>query len=296
MKPAGSLFERERLPGGPPWRTAPSLTVFLHGATCPFSCLFCDLERHTHPGPTPPGALPAQLAAALAGGSSADRAGGTLKLYNASNFFDPRAVPPADLPALARLAAPFSRVVVECHPRLVGDSAQKFADALGGSRLEVAMGLETIHPEAFPRLGKGMRLSDFDRAADHLRDHGLDLRVFVLVGGLFFPADEATAWAVRSAEHALAVGATHVSLIPLRPRADHPDLLAPRLADLEDALDALLAPAARGRAVVAIDPWDLDRLASCPACFPARRARLARVSLTGDAEARVSCSVCGAAP
>jgi archaeosine synthase beta-subunit len=293
LKPVATYRESERLPGGPPWRTAPALTVFLHGTTCPFACVFCDLAPHTHAGPTPPGALPSQLAAALAESPSADLTGATLKLYNASNFFAPRAVPTADLPALARSAAPFSRVVVENHPRLVGDSARRFADALGGARLEVALGLETIHPEAFPRLGKGMRLGDFDQAAEYLVRHGLGLRVFVLVGGLFFPAEQAAEWAVRSAEHALASGADHVSLIPLRPPAGQPELQAPGLADLEAALDALLIPAANRRAVVTVDTWDLERLAGCPACFAARRERLVRVSLSGDAAERVACADCG---
>ncbi|MDX1996174.1 MAG: Fe-S oxidoreductase [Thermoanaerobaculia bacterium] len=293
MKPVATHRESERLPGGPPWRTAPALTVFLYGATCPFACVFCDLAQHTHPGPTPPGALPAQLAAALAENTPAELAGTTLKLYNASNFFAPRAVPTADLPALARLAAPCARVVVENHPRLVGDPAREFADALGGARLEVALGLETIHPEAFPRLGKGMRLGDFDRAAEFLVRHGLGLRVFVLVGGLFFPVAEATEWAVRSAEYALAAGADHVSLIPLRPPAGQPELQAPRLADLEDALDALLAPAAKRGAVVTVDGWDLERLAACPGCFAARRERLVAVNVSGEAADRVNCAKCG---
>jgi len=40
-------------------------TVFLAGAECPFTCSFCDLWRWTLDGPTPPGALPAQLSKAL---------------------------------------------------------------------------------------------------------------------------------------------------------------------------------------------------------------------------------------
>lgn len=293
MKPPGVVVETERWPGGPPWRSAGAVTVFLHGATCPFACVFCDLAEHTHPGSTPLGSLPAQLSAALVELPRGDRAGTTLKLYNASNFFVPQAVPPADLPALAGLAAPFGRVVVENHPRLVGDAARRFADALGGARLEIAVGLETVHPEAFPRLNKGMALADFDQAATWLARHDLGLRVFVLVGGLFHPLEEAAEWAVRSAEHALAAGADHVSLIPLRPPPDQPELRAPRLADLEAALDALLAPAARRGAVVTADLWDLERLAACPRCFEARRARLAAVNVSGEGVDSIRCDDCG---
>src|SRR6185503_17306815 len=54
----GSTIDSERRPGGVVER---ALTVFLTGAECPFTCSFCDLWRWTLDGPTPPGALPAQL-------------------------------------------------------------------------------------------------------------------------------------------------------------------------------------------------------------------------------------------
>ena len=80
-----------------------------------------------------------------------------LKLYNAGSFFDPRAIPPEEYPAIARLAAPFRRTIVECHPALVGPRCLAFRDLLSG-RLEVAMGLETAHPEVLERLNKRMTL------------------------------------------------------------------------------------------------------------------------------------------
>ncbi len=68
----------------------------------------------------------------------------------------------------------------------------------------------------------------------------------------------------------------------------------PTLADLEAALDAALdLDAVRaGRAVACADLWDLHRFADCPACFPARRARLERLNRTGRAERRVACDAC----
>ena len=142
----GHLWEEERTPSG---ELAPALTLFLAGAECPFTCVYCDLWRHTLEVPTPPGALPEQveaaLGAALAEPEAAPVAATRLKLYNASNFFDSRAVPRADLAVLAELARPFERVVVECHPKLVGEGCLRFGEQLEG-RLEVAMGLETIHP------------------------------------------------------------------------------------------------------------------------------------------------------
>ncbi len=297
-RPIGTLVEDERTPGG--GRLA-ALTVFLAGAECPFTCVFCDLWRHTLDRPTAPGDLPAQVEIALAELSPAERARiARLKLYNASNFFDPRAVPAADLPGLAELAAPFERVVVECHPRLIGDACFAWADALAGE-LEVAMGLETVHPRALPRLGKRLSLADFDRAAELLAARGIALRAFVLVGAPFVPVDESVEWAVRSAQYAFDRGAESVALIPVRGGNGELERLAaagefspPRLADLEAALDAALELDAvrTGRAVVTADLWDLDRFADCPQCFPARRSRLERLGAGGPAEPRVACDAC----
>jgi radical SAM enzyme (TIGR01210 family) len=291
-RPLGVLWEQERtLDRG----VIAALTVFLTGAECPFTCVFCDLWQKTLDGPTPAGSLPAQLERVLAMEPRAMVAGALVKLYNASNFFDPRAVPEADEAALPPLLAPFSRVVVESHPRLVGRRCLAFAKALGG-RLEVAMGLETVHPEALPRLNKRMTLEDFDRAAARLRAAGIGLRAFVLVGAPFVPAAEAARWAVRSAAHAFERGAATVALIPLRggngaleDLAAREEASPPTLAQLEEALDGCLALAG---GVVVADLWDVERLARCPACAELRRERLARINLSGRTEPRVVCREC----
>src|SRR5437588_12036772 len=76
-------------------------TVFLTGRECPWRCAMCDLWRFTTRADTPIGAVPAQLAAArhtwIIDAESVSR----IKLYNASNFFDARAVPEADYRAIA---------------------------------------------------------------------------------------------------------------------------------------------------------------------------------------------------
>ena len=77
-----------------------------------------------------------------------------LKLYNAGSFFDPRAVPEADYDGIAARLAGFTHVIVESHPALVGArtwTASRRARAgvapEAPPALEVAMGLETAHPE-----------------------------------------------------------------------------------------------------------------------------------------------------
>src|SRR5439155_2565678 len=103
-----------------------------------------------------------------------------IKLYNSGNFFDPRAIPPADYPAIARLVSGFERVIVECHPALLGNRCLQFREMLPG-RLEVAIGLETVHPVVLEKLNKRITVDDFRRAAGFLASNWIDLRIFLLV-------------------------------------------------------------------------------------------------------------------
>lgn len=291
QEPLGWLVESER--------AERVLTVFLAGAECPFTCAFCDLWRYTSEGATAPGALPAQLERALveAGPGPFDR----IKLYNASNFFDPRAVPPGDLPALAHLLAPCPAVTVETHARTVGERCLEFADRLAG-RLEVAIGIETIHPEALPRLNKQVTLDQFSRAATFLQEHGIDLRAFVILGVPFVPPAEAVEWARRSAAWALARGARHVTIIPARGGngemerlAAAGDFVPPNLAQLESALSACLAaPGGPDGATVTADLWDVERLSACPACRDASVERIRLMNREGRPAPGIECPACGA--
>jgi radical SAM enzyme (TIGR01210 family) len=238
--------------------------------------------------------LPEQIRKALAAAGSLPIPA-ALKLYNASNFFEPRAVPLEDEPEILDLSAPFARVTVECHPRLIGDRCLRFAEKLAG-RLEVAMGLETVHPEALPRLNKGLNLADFDRAAEILRQAGIGLRAFVLVSPPFVPPEEAVDWAFRSAVHAFEQGAERVTLIPVRggngameALRDSGDFTPPRLDQLEEALERCLVL----DGIVTADLWDARRFADCSHCADARLARLDRMNRSGRDEARAECAVCG---
>lgn len=192
-----------------------TLTVFLVNRECPWHCLMCDLWQHTTLRPGPVGSIPGQLFSALHlhSGHRARQ----LKLYNAGSFFDAGAVPVADYPNIAKLCQPFEKVIVECHPLLVGRRTEQFCRLLGTVQLEVAMGLETVHPEILPRLNKGMTLDDFRRAADHLQHLGTRIRAFVLIKPPF-TIDDSTAleWACRSLDFAWQAGVHVVSLIPTR--------------------------------------------------------------------------------
>ena len=280
------VLEDERTPTGVGLERA--LTVFLAGAECPYTCSFCDLWRYTVDGPTPAGALPRQLARVLESlpRPFPDR----LKLYNASNFFDCRAVPQQDLPRLAQLAAPFRSVTVESHANTIGPLALEFAALLSG-RLEVAIGLETIHPAAAARLNKKLELAQFDRAAEFLRTHDIDLRVFVLLGTPHIAPEEAVEWTVRSVEYAAAHGAQRVAIIPVRGGNGEIERLQslgefvpPTLAQLELALQ--LSSQIR-TTVVTVDLWDVERLPGCEACREQRVSRLRLLNINPNPQSLI---------
>ena len=255
--------------------------MLLTGGECRFTCSMCDLWRHTLPTPTPRGSLPAQIRQGLALPAADGQPPRWVKLYNSSNFFDSRSVPEGDLPAIATLVAPFERVVVENHPRLLGDTVLRFRDACRG-RLEVAMGLETAEPKALASLNKQMTLDDFQSGCERLRGEGIDTRAFVLLGVPGIPAAEAVGWCLESVAFAFACGVRHVSIVPLRAGNGWVDwLLAdgslrlPTAGDLEAvAAGSFALPRPAGR-VVTTDLWDFERLAgSCGGCRALRRERV----------------------
>jgi radical SAM enzyme (TIGR01210 family) len=265
--------------------------MLLTGGECRFTCSMCDLWKHTLPTPTPPGILPQQIRHGLAHPAPGAKPPRWIKLYNGSNFFDHRSVPREDLPEIASLVASFERVVVENHPRLCSEVVPAFRDQLSG-QLEVAMGLETAHPEALAALNKQMTLDDMARACETLAAWGVDTRAFVLLGVPGIAPDEAVAWCLRSVAFARECGIRHVSIVPLRRGngwvdrlLDDGPLRLPTAADLEAVADAALSEpsevAAATATVVTIDLWDFPTLAgSCDVCRPVRQARLAAMNLT----------------
>jgi radical SAM enzyme (TIGR01210 family) len=281
-----AVWDEEEVAG--PFETVDCRVVLLAGAECPFTCAMCDLWRHTLAGPTPPGALPAQIEAALARAPAIPpMAAGPeprwIKLYNASNFTDPRAVPVVDRPRIAALVDRFERVIIETHPRLVDGSLHDFARSIGG-RLEVALGLETIHPVVLPWLNKQMTPADFAAACARLRAADIDARAFVLVGlpGLDAPASIDAA--IDAARFAAVAGCRHVSLIPTRSGNGFFDRLAadgsfvPVTAGAAEAALAGSLAAVAADCLVTLDLWDWDRMAGhCGECRAARRARIERM-------------------
>lgn len=264
------------------------VSVFLTGAECPLRCTMCDLWQNTLDGPTPPGALPRQLAIALADLPAQPQPQPQprwIKLYNASNFFDRRAVPRQDWDAIAAAVQPFSRVIVENHPRWVNDSVAEFARRIAG-RLEVAMGLEIADDASLRLLDKRATLADFSAAADRLRSYDVDLRLFVMLQPPGTAASAATARVLDSLRFAERLGARHVSVIPTRFGNGMLESLAaeglfspPTAGQFEATIEAALA--GRFECVITADLWDWDRLSGhCATCRQPRRQRLQQINLT----------------
>lgn len=272
LRPYAAFVEEEIGPDGSLWPTA---TLFLTNRECPFRCLMCDLWQDTLDTRTEVGAIVAQIDHALA--QPAFRDARAVKLYNAGSFFDPAAIPPSDIPAIAQRVRGYERVIVECHTAFVGPRVIDFAAAIAPAKLEVAIGLETVHPEVLKRLNKRMTVDDFRRAAALLQEHGIALRVFLLVRPPFLTEDEGIFWACRSLDVAFDAGASLAALIPVRAGNGALDELArtgdftpPRLESLETCLRYGLA---LGKGRVTADLWDA---AGDDACI----ARIAAMNLT----------------
>lgn len=291
QKPYLFFVEQELSASGEILRVA---TIFLTNRECPWRCVMCDLWRNTLTTSVPPGAIPAQIDFAL----SRLPASRVLKLYNSGSFFDSRAIPVEDHPAIARRANNFERLIVENHPALVDNHCLRFRDRLK-CRLEIAMGLETIHPDILPKLNKRMTLEQFSTAAAFLRAHNIDLRVFVLVQPPFMQPDDAVFWAQRSVDFAFDCGATAVTLIPTRGGNGAIEALAANQQFSPPRLGALEASSSYGldlkRGRIFADLWDAERIASCPVCRIPRIARLRQMNLSQASLQPFHCQSCSTA-
>jgi radical SAM enzyme (TIGR01210 family) len=289
LRPWAFFVEEERSAAG---EVVPVATVFLTNRECPWRCLMCDLWRNTLAEETPVGAIRSQIDYALERLPPARQ----VKLYNSGSFFDRKAIRVEDHAAIASRVAGFERVIVECHPALVGPDCFKFRDRLSG-RLEVAMGLETVQTEILQKLNKRMTVETFAAAAERLRENDVDLRVFILVRPPFMAEEEAVEWAERSLDFAFDCGATAASLIPTRGGNGAMEELAasgefapPRLATME-AVAAYGISLGRGR--VFVDLWDLRRNARCETCCERRVERLHAMNLRQVVLPALACASCG---
>ena len=269
-------------------------TIFITNRECPFRCLMCDLWKYTTIDRVEVGAVAHQIESALSELEPARH----VKLYNSGNFFDSQAIPPDDLPRIARLVAGFETVIVECHPRLIDRRCVDFAESLRPA-LEVAMGLETVDPDVLPRLNKRMTLSDYERAARFLLDHDITVRAFILLRTPFQSEQQGIEWAKRSIDYAFSIGVECCAVVPTRAGNGALDWLRqrglftpPSLVSMEVVLEYGIG-LARGR--VFMDTWDIERFVDCPHCGSRRAERLGKMNLLQRVEDPITCS-CATAP
>ncbi len=268
-------------------------TIFLTNKECPFKCVMCDLWRHTLDMPTPIGAIPRQIEYALKRLPKSS----VIKLYNSGNFFDGRAIPFADYKEIAKLLRDFDHVVVENHPKLIGNKISDFKNMLSGT-FEVAMGLETIHPVVMPKLNKQITKVNFSTAVSFLRDLDIIVRAFVLLNPPFLKGvAENREWCLKSVEFAFDTGVSACSIIPTRGGNGIMELLEeggdfnpPTLEELENVYDDSLR---LKKGLVYCDLWDLEKFSSCMECFKPRRKRLETMNVTQKILPRIECSCHG---
>src|SRR6185503_5111269 len=97
FRPSSFSLERERSDRGDVVSVA---TIFLTNRECPWRCLYCDLWKNALTETVRRGAIPAQIDFALE--HLRMEKPRQIKLYNAGSFFDRKAIPPEEFPAIAQ--------------------------------------------------------------------------------------------------------------------------------------------------------------------------------------------------
>ena len=296
-RPYAYMSETEISPLG---TEIPTATIFLTNRECPYRCLMCDLWMNTTDTTVPSGAIAAQIRHALekmpefGAGDPSFLAKSQVKLYNAGSFADPKAIPHGDYAEISETVAAFGRVVVECHPALIGPRLLDFQGRLNG-RFEVAIGLETAQPETLDKLNKRFTLAEFKAAAALLQQNQIDLRVFLLLNPPFMDPGESVDWAKRSLDVSFDAGASTCCMIPTRAGNGAMEQLAadrlfikPTLSSLEETVEYGIR---LGRGRVFADLWDAEQFYSCT-CSADRVRRLETMNRTQSIPPPVHCESC----
>jgi radical SAM enzyme (TIGR01210 family) len=286
LRPYAWLVEKERTALG---KIEDMATIFLTNKECSFTCLMCDLWKNTTEVSVPTGSISAQIEWALSQMPEAKH----LKLYNSGSFFDERAIAERDYQRIASLIEHFETVIVEAHPNLINEKCLRFRDLLK-PELEVAVGLETAHPEVLHKLNKQMTLEDFSKGVEYLLDQNIRSRAFILLRPPFMSETEGIYWAKRSLDLAFETGVDCCTIIPVRPGNGAMDLLmksgdfkVPAIRSLETVLDYGIS---LGKGRVFADVWDLKLFSTCGFCLDKRTERLIKMNLQQKQMPKISCS------
>jgi archaeosine synthase beta-subunit len=287
-RPYAFHHEQERAPDG---RLERVNVIFLTNRECPWTCTMCDLWRHTTTGPVSANQILRQLDYALERLPKAE----AIKLYNSGSFFDRLAIPPVAYRGIAERLRGYRRVIVESHPALLGPRTLQFQELLEG-QLEVAIGVECIHPDVLEALNKRLTVADLERAVAWLHAHQLLIRAFILLKPPFLPGEAALEWTCHTVCWAVNHGIHTIVLIPTRSgngimeRLQQSKRFAPPTpAGIEAAAAYLFAQTVPVRL---IDTWDLPRFYSCPDCARLQQQRFTRINQTQTWESFIPCPQC----
>lgn len=286
QKPYAFLVEKERMVDG---KIEDVAIIFLTNKECPFCCLMCDLWKNTTDEMVSVGAISKQIEYALERLPSTKH----IKLYNSGNFFDKKAIPSKDHDAIISLLHGYETVLVENHPKLMDREVIDFRDKLKAN-LQLAIGLETVHPEVLPKLNKKMTLKDFSNSVSFLNNNDILSRAFILLRPPFLDEDEGIIWANRSIDFAFDSGVECCVVIPTRSGNGALNALekqgyfhSPKIKSLEEVLEYGIS-LNRGR--VFADLWDLAQFSDCEDCIGARKNRMDQMNLRQQVLPKAACA------
>lgn len=286
QKPYAWLVEKERTSSG---GIEDIGIIFLTNKECPFHCLMCDLWKNTTNKHVPIGAIPNQIKWALNQMPKVKH----LKLYNSGSFFDKKAIPEEDYEEIASLLSYFETIIVESHPRFINKKCLQFNDLLN-AKLEIAIGLETVHPELIKKLNKQMTLNDFNNSVEFLSKNNIKSRAFILVKPPFLSEEEAVFWAKKSIDFAFQSGVSCCTVIPVRAGNGAMDYLlekgdfsVPTIQSLENILEYGIN---QNKGNVFADIWDLQLFSNCDKCLKQRINRIIYTNLNQKIIEKVICS------
>lgn len=124
-----------------------------------------------------------------------------LKIFNSGSFFDVKQFPREFWVYVNKRCAELNikELVVESRPEFVSDEALKVFKSV---KLFVAFGLEVASDDALRKLGKGVRLEQFESAVSKCRSNGVGVRAYVLVNPPFtdYPLRKTVDYALSKAD------------------------------------------------------------------------------------------------
>jgi radical SAM enzyme (TIGR01210 family) len=286
QKPYAWFIEKERTSSG---NIEDIGIIFLTNKECPFHCLMCDLWKNTTDKSVPIGAILNQIKWALSKMPKVKH----LKLYNSGSFFDKKAIPEEDYEKIASLLSYFETIIVESHPKFINKRCLHFNNLLK-AKLEVAIGLETVHPEVIKKLNKQMTLDDFKNSVAFLSKNNIKSRAFILLRPPFLSENEGVYWAKKSIDFAFETGIESCTIIPVRAGNGAMDFLqekgdfsVPTIQSLENVLEYGVN---QNKGNIFADVWDLQLFSNCDTCLNERIERITNININQRVIEKVICS------